>query len=185
MVFKLFSRKKPQPPREPDPLAAYDAFIEDLERQGSEIRKHAAALLTVRGELTRAAQRYEQRLGEIGARKGVAQVRSDAKAAATMDRDRAETQRLLESTRESLAKVEEDAQLLMEAAQDVTAQVTELKAERTSAHARLSAGTVVTEALRARKERFDRVLALDAARDEIERAHALADIYREEREGER
>jgi hypothetical protein len=30
-------------------------------------------------------------------------------------------------------------------------------------------------------ERFEKVLAVDAARDEVERAHALADIYREER----
>ena len=37
--------------------------------------------------------------------------------------------------------------------------------------------------LREQVERFEKVLAVDAARDEIERAHALADIYREERDG--
>jgi hypothetical protein len=40
--------------------------------------------------------------------------------------------------------------------------------------------------MRERVDRIEKVLALDAARDEIERAHALADIYREERgEGEK
>src|SRR4051812_22783155 len=120
MAFKLFSRKK-QPPAEPkDPLLAFDAFIEDLDRQGAELRKSAAALLTVRGELNRSLERYEKRLVEVDGRKATAHQRSDARAGATMDRDRAETVKLIESTRESLAKVETDAQLLMEATRELT-----------------------------------------------------------------
>ena len=182
MAFKLFSRKK-QPPAEPkDPLVAFDAFIEDLDRQGAEIRRSAAALLTVRGGVNRSLARYEKRLVEVDARQGTAQQRGDAKADALLGRDRSDTVKLLESTRESLAKVEADAQLLMEATRELTDRAAELRTERASAHARLSAGLVVTQALRDRSEKISRALALDAARDEIERAHALADIYREERD---
>jgi hypothetical protein len=40
--------------------------------------------------------------------------------------------------------------------------------------------------MRERVARFEQALVVDAARDEVERAHALADIYREElREQER
>jgi hypothetical protein len=45
----------------------------------------------------------------------------------------------------------------------------------------LAVGGAISTALREQVERFDKLLAVDAARDEIERAHALADIYREER----
>jgi phage shock protein A len=182
MVFKLFSRKKQPPRAEPDPLTAYDAFIEDLDRQGAEIRKSAAALIAMRGELNRSAERYQKRLLEVDSRKAVAHERNDHKALSTLERDQSEAQRLLESTRESLVKVEADAQLLVEASQELTTRAAELRAERTSAQARLSAGLSVTQALRDRSERISRALALDAARDEIERAHALADIYREERD---
>jgi len=182
MAFKFFSRKKKPEPAPADPLVAFDAFIEDLERQAAEIRKSAAALLAVRGELNRSLERYEKRRGEIASRKAVAEERNDPKALSTLERDQLETQRLIEATRESLAKVETDAQLLGEASQDYNQRAAELKTERQSAHARLSAGLKVTEALRDRSERIRRMLALDAARDEIERAHALADIYREERD---
>jgi len=182
MAFKFFSRKpKPAPPPA-DPLAAFDAFIEDLERQAAEIRKSAAALISLRGELIRSCERYEKRIAEIASRKQVAEQRNDPKALSMLERDHDEALRLISVTRESLVKVESDALLLGEASQDYNQRATELKAERQSAHARLSAGLKVTEALRDRSERIRRTLALDAARDEIERAHALADIYREERD---
>jgi hypothetical protein len=43
----------------------------------------------------------------------------------------------------------------------------------------------VSTALRQQVEQFDRVLALDAARDEVERARALADVYRDDADKKR
>jgi len=63
-VFGFLKRKKKV--AEPkDPLAVYDGFIESLERQGAEVRKSAATLLALRGDLTRDAQKYEARGKEL------------------------------------------------------------------------------------------------------------------------
>jgi phage shock protein A len=182
MLLRFWKKKEDKKPT--DPLAAFDQLIEDLERQGAEVRKSAATLLALKGDLGRGVERYTRRLEEIASRQGVAQSRGDAKAVAVLERDRAQAQTLLESTRESLDRAEQDSKLLLEAANDLGARVTELRMERESAHARLAAGGLVSSALRERVERFEKVLAVDAARDEVERAHALADIYREERGGQ-
>lgn len=181
MAFNFFRRKKPKLAAEPDPIAAYDGYLEELERQGAELRKSAATLLTLRSELTRAVERYKSRLDELAQRLKIADERHDAKASGVLERDRLEAWKLLASTEESLARAEADGQLLMEAARENADRSAELKAERTSARARLAAGLVVTDAMRQRSERIGKLLALDAARDEVERAHQLAEIYREEK----
>lgn len=180
MVFGFWKRKKKE--EEPaDPLAVFDQLIEDLERQGAEIRKSAATLLALKGDLSRSVERYSRRLEDIASRKEVAASRGDSKSEAVLERDRAQAQALMESSRESLERAEQDSKLLLEAANDVAARVLELRTERESASARLTAGGMVTQALREQVARVEKVMALDAARDEIERAHALAEIYREER----
>ncbi len=179
-------RKKQKPQQKPgkpvDPLAAFDQLIEDLERQGAEVRKSAATLLALKGDLTRSEERYVQRLAELDRRRTQAESQGEAKIAGVLERDRLQAEQLLASTRESLAKAESDSQLLLEAAADIGGQVAELRTERESASARLAVGSLVSEALRERVERFEKVLAVDAARDAVERAHALADIYREEQD---
>ncbi len=179
MLFGWFRRKDKKKKPE-DPLAAFDQLIEDLERQAAEVRKSAATLLALKGELTRSVDRYSRRQAEISERLAVAEARGDGKSAAVLERDREQTETLLESTREALDRSEEDARLLLEAAHELGARVTELRTERQSASARLVAGGLVVGAMRERADRIQQALALDAARDEIERAHALADIYREE-----
>ncbi len=180
MLFDWLRKKKPE--KKPvDPLAAFDQLIEDLERQGAEVRKSAATLLALKGDLTRSAERYVKRLEDIARRRAIADEQGDTKIATTLERDRAQTESLLRTTRESLNRAEQDSKLLLEAAADVGDRVAELRAERESASARLAVGGLVSAALREQVERFDKVLAVDAARDEIERAHALAEIYREER----
>lgn len=179
MLFGFWKKKEAKKPV--DPLAAFDQLIEDLERQGAEIRKSAATLLALKGDLGRSVERYTRRIDELTSRAEVALSRGDAKSVGVLERDRLQAQTLLASTRESLDRAEQDARLLLEAANDLGARVTELRMERESAHARLAAGGLVSQALRERVERFEKVLAVDAARDEVERAHALADIYREER----
>ena len=183
-MFFDWLRKKTskKPARAVDPLAAFDQLIEDLERQGAEVRKSAATLLALKGELSRSQERYARRLEELARRKAVADTQGDTKIAQTLARDRVQAESLLNTTRESLLRAEQDGQLLLEAAADLGHRVAELRAERESASARLAVGGLVSNALRERVVRFEKVLAVDAARDEIERAHALAEIYREERE---
>jgi phage shock protein A len=180
MVFGFWKKKKVEK-KPADPLAVFDQLIEDLERQGAEIRKSAATLLALKGDLTRSVERYSRRLEELASRKAVAASRGDAKSETVLERDRGQAQALLDSTREALERAEQDSRLLMEAAGDVAARALELRTERESASARLTVGGLVTQGLREKVDRVERVLALDAARDEVERAHALAEIYREER----
>jgi phage shock protein A len=182
-MFFDWLRKKTQKQRSRgvDPLAAFDQLIEDLERQGAEVRKSAATLLALKGELSRTQERYARRLEEFARRKALADTQGDTKISQTLERDRLEAVALLNTTRESLQRAEQDGRLLLEAGADLGRRAAELRAERESASARLAVGGLVSTALREQVERFEKVLAVDAARDEIERAHALADIYREER----
>ncbi len=178
-MFGFFKRKK-KSPTPSDPLAVYDGFIEALERQGAEVRKSAATLLALRADLTRDAEKYATRSKELTARLGTAEAKADARAVKTLRRDLEEAMHLREQSEKALVLANEDAQLLLEAAADTASRVAELKSERQSARARLASGLVVSAALRQRVEEFNKVVALDAARDEVERAHALADVYRED-----
>jgi phage shock protein A len=176
-VFGLF-KKKAAPAKPTDPLGVFDAVIASLERQGAEVRKSAATLLALRSELTRDQEKYETRLNNT--RQRLDRASGDAKAAKTLARDVEEAQQLLNTTKEAHAQAEANAKLLMEAAEDLSRQLAELREERQSARARLSAGVMVSEALKTQVANFDRVLKLDQARDEVEKAHALAELYRED-----
>jgi chromosome segregation ATPase len=181
MIFGFWRKKKKEQKKPADPLAAFDQLIEDLERQASEVRKSAATLLALKGELTRSAERYTRKLADMAERYKTAEASADIKAMQVFHRDQQQTEALLKSTREALERAEQDSKLLLEAANEVGERVTELRTERQSASARLMAGNLVTGAMIEKVERVDKVLAVHAARDEIERAHQLAEIYREER----
>ena len=173
-----FLKKKPVTPKATDPLAVFDAVIASLDRQGSEVRKSAATLLALRSELLRDEKKYEARVATTKDRLSAAL--GEPKAEKTLRRDVTEAQRLLERTREAYAQAEANAKLLMEAAEDLSRQLSELQEERQSARARLSAGVMVSDALKTQVANFDRVMKLDRARDEVEKAHALAELYRED-----
>ncbi len=162
-------------------LAAYDRFLEDLERQGAQIRKSAATLVALRSELRRDDDRYGRVIQDLDQRLVLARNRKDVPAEAVLRRDRREAEAAQTSTREALARAEEDATALLAAGADLSKRIAELKRERASARARLAVGHAVTNALRERYERFEQVMALEAARDEVEKAQALAQIYREDR----
>ena len=104
----------------------------------------------------------------------------DAKIEKILKRDLKEAEALAQSTREAHAQAETNAKLLMEAAEELSRQLADLQGERQSARARLSAGVMVSDALKAQVANFDRVMKLDRARDEVEKAHALAELYRED-----
>jgi hypothetical protein len=74
-----------------------------------------------------------------------------------------------------------DVTALKEAAGRVAEQVERLQAERDLARARFTASSALAaEAQRSRADRVRRLVAVDAARDEVERAHALAEVWRED-----
>lgn len=179
-MFEFLKRKK-KAVLPADPLAAFDGVLESLERQGAEVRRAAATLLSLRGELTRDQKKYEARLVELDRRLVDASIAPGAeRVLATLRRDRGEAERLLGKTGEALAIAQTNATLLLQTAEGLTREVAELREERLSARARLTAGVEVSAALKTKAAEFDRFMTLDAARDEIERAHALAELYRDD-----
>lgn len=175
----LWKRKAP-PRKDVDPLEAFDQMIASLERQGAEVRKSAATLLALRGELVRERDKLQKRLAGLDDRRAKAD--GDEVVERTLLRDETEAKRALAKAEDSCTQAERDGKLLMETAETLTAQLAELKEERIAARTRLSAGLMVSDALKARVANFDKAMKLDAARDEVERAHALAELYREESE---
>jgi hypothetical protein len=173
-LFGFLRRKRERPK---DPLAAFDALLEQLERQASQVRKSAAALLTARSELVRIRERQDGQLEDLRARLGAV---SDAKATEILTRDR----QLLESTaaesERALHKASADAEILLELAKELGDQSAALQKERASARVQLEAERAFSAAIAQKSARIERLLAVDAARDEIERAHALAQIVRED-----
>lgn len=163
-----------------DPIAAYDGLLEDLERQAGQTRRSAATLLCLRGELERDLERQRRLVAETRGRLGAARSQNDARAVSVLVRDVRLAQERLDAAEGALHSAQDDARLLLTAAQELSEQIDELKTERSSAVARLRAGREVSAAMRQTSEKLQRLLALDAARDEVERAHALAEIYREE-----
>lgn len=172
MVFGFFKKKRAAPV---DPLAAFDEMISSLERQGAAARRSAATLLSLRAELRRDEEKFSHRLEELAGKRS-----DDPRVADVLRRDRGDAQRMLARTREALQEAERDATLLMEAAEHLSRQLAGLKEERQGARARLSGGLQVSAALQAQHADFERVMKLDAARDEVEKAHALAEIYRDD-----
>jgi hypothetical protein len=183
VVFEfLRRRKKPSPPPEGDPLAAFDGMLASLDRQSAQLRRSAATLLTLRAGLARDRLRYQEQLTELPRRLAVAAAQGDALAERTLSRDEDQVRARLVATEEALAHAEGNARLLLAAAEELADQRAALETERVSARVRLSTGVVVSEALRQRAAEFDRLMKLDAARDEVERAQALAELYREDLE---
>lgn len=177
MVFG-FWRKKKEPAREP--LAAYDDLIAELERQAGALRRSAATLLSLKADLERDLERAAQKLADLSGRRSTALEGRDARSAQVLEQDLAQASAQAEAGRAALASANDDAQLLLEAASELAGRIAELQTERLGAQARLKVGELTTRALRERAEKVDKLLALDAARDELERAHALAELYRED-----
>ena len=164
----------------PDPLTAYDQVLGALEQEGARVRRGAAALLALQGELRRSAERAAAQARELEARADDAQRRGDERAAAVLRADRTRSQEEGRAAQAGLARVEADAEVLVAVARSVDERAGALRREREEAALRLRAGALVQDALQLQGERFEHRVALEAARDEVERAHALAELYREE-----
>jgi hypothetical protein len=175
-MFGFFRRKKPAPP---DPLAAFDAALEDLQREGATLRRSAATLLALRGELTRTLEKQRAQRASLSARLAEAIERGDGQVAQALQRDLGHLDAQIAANTDAQTKAEADSATLTETGLLLQQRQSDLEAERAGAQARLALGHVIEAALVA-PQRSERLIALDAARDEIERAHALAEIYREE-----
>jgi len=180
MAFRWFRRRPPPPP---DPIAAYDDLVTDLAGEAAELRRAAATLLTVRARLGREVSGAGELARVLRDRADRARAGDDARTAEVLDADARREDDRATALREELARTETDVARLEEAARRVAGQVDRLRSERDLAAARLTAGSALAaEAQRSRADRVRRLVAVDAARDEVERAHALAEVWREDRE---
>jgi phage shock protein A len=181
MAFRWFRRR---PPPAPDPIAAYDDLVSDLSGEAAELRRAAVTLLTVRSRLGRELAGTEEVGRALRGRADRARATGDSRSADVLSTDAEREERRATSLREELVRTDSDVAQLEEAARRVAGQVDQLRSERELAAARLTAGTALAaEAMRSRADRIRRLVAVDAARDEIERAHALAEVWREDRDG--
>jgi len=162
-----------------DPVKAYDRRLDTLTARAAELRRSAATLLAARGEIDRAlkaAQAAEEqartRLAQALGRPAVAKVlESDLKLA----QDR---QKPLADERE---RIDAEAKNLAETVSKVEAEAESLRREREAVMARLAASRSVAEASsKVLSDSFSEMTALEKAREEVERAHALADLARED-----
>jgi phage shock protein A len=182
MLSRLLRRLKSLRARGPpaDPLAAYDALLEDLRRQSARLREAAATLLSTRARLEREIDRQRGNAQEMSERARSASAVGDGASERLLLSDAEMAERDAQALEESLARTASDAGELIQHAGELAKQIRELERERQLAAASLHASNALTTALRARVDRIDSLLAVERARDEVERAHALAQIYREE-----
>ena len=139
-MFGLFRRRRrprASAPTPRDPIAAFDALIEQLDRQGSEVRRSAAALLASRGELQRRQERAARQREELERRLQTAAARGDAKSEAVLRRDLASLEKSDQATGTALDKVAADTEVLLELSRDLTEQSASLRDERLGARARV------------------------------------------------
>jgi phage shock protein A len=179
MALRWFRRRSAPAP---DPIAAYDDLVSDLSAEAADLRRAAATLLAVRARLGRELSGIEQVGRTLRERADRARGGGDHRSLDVLTADADREERRASALRAELARTDSDVEQLEEAARRVAGQVDQLRSERDLAAARLTAGTALAaEAQRSRSDRISRLVAVDAARDEIERAHALAEVWREDR----
>jgi len=178
VVFGLFGKKKRQEPA--DPLLGFDAALESVRRQAAQARQSAATLLALRGELQRDLTAFQGKAEAL--RRRLLAAGGDAKATRTLNADLAEVTAREVDAAKALSAATTDGEVLLEVAGKLSRQLRELEDERRSAQRRLKASAAVTAALARQVQAFSEVMALDEARSEVERAHALAELYRDDAE---
>jgi SMC interacting uncharacterized protein involved in chromosome segregation len=162
------------------PVEAFDLRIDTLGARAAALRKSAATLLTVRRDLDRKLDALGKHLEAARGQRDRALRERDGEAAAVLATDQARFERDHTYLLEQKAKVSTDAEALTEAVKAVEAEAEALRRERDGARVQLEAAHVVVQTRTAVDDRVDQLMQLDAARDEVERAHALAEIYRED-----
>lgn len=163
-----------------DPLAAFDRRIDALAARAAELRRSAATLLSTKGEMTRAQSAARRRAAQVAARAGAAGRAGDDRSAVVLEGDARAAEAEAAGFDRELARVDDDARALAEGTRRIEEELSTLRQERAGAEARLVASTALSGAGRAMAERGHELTALDAARDEVEKAKALAEVYRED-----
>src|SRR5690349_13663367 len=166
MASFWFFRRRPRA-QEESPLAVFDRLIEDLERRSALLRKSAVALLALRGELTRELEDGRRRKMELEHRQEEAVHAGDGRAEAVLVEDVARLSQTEAAATASLARTEADAELLTEAAKEMAERLRQLRAERSNAKVRASLAEEASVALAAQAEKFEHILSLENARDEL------------------
>jgi phage shock protein A len=163
-----------------DPVRAFEQRIDALAARAGALRKSAATLLTVRRDLDRQLESTAKNVETAKANQAKATESGDAQAAEVLGADRERFERDREHLQAQRDKVATDATALTEAVRGIEGDLEQLRRERDSARVQLAASNVLARSRPALEDRVDELLQLDAARDEVERAHALAEIYKED-----
>ena len=79
-MFGFFKKKAKVPVAPADPLEAFDAVVQSMERQGEELRRSAATLLALKAQFARDEVKYRAQQKELEARIEEAGQLGEAKA---------------------------------------------------------------------------------------------------------
>jgi phage shock protein A len=169
---------------EDDPVKAYDQRLDSLQARATELRRSAATLLAARGELDRSIGAAQEQ--ESQARERLVKAAFKPDVAAVLQADVTRAQERARALSEERGRLEDEAGVLAETVGNIEAEAETLRRERASAQARWTASrTVAAASTRVLVDSLGEMSALDRARDEIERAHALAQICREDLEAKK
>ncbi|MBI5548261.1 MAG: hypothetical protein HY901_30645 [Deltaproteobacteria bacterium] len=178
MGFKDWVRRllgRPSPPE--DPLAVFDRRLATMASRGSDLRRAAATLLAARAEVDRALEAARAQVQAASARLQSEQGRPEIAEVLAHDRTLAsDREQALEAQRSTIAA---DAEGLTEVIKRLESEAELLRRERTAAAAQLAAGRALSASAVIAEDPRE-VLALERAREDVERAHALAQICRED-----
>jgi phage shock protein A len=164
-----------------DPLLrVFDERVDELERRAAELRLSAATLLATRGDLERGKLAADARAAQCRTRSDQAKKSEDAHGQAVLVADAEAATTEAEGFAKQMMQVDEDARAITETVRKLESELASLRQERAGAEARLTAAAAVTGASRALAEKAYQIRELDEARDGVEKAKALADVYRED-----
>ena len=171
-------------PEDEDPVAAFDRRLQTLAERAGEMRKSAATLLAARGELDRGIEAARE--AEKHARARIVDAAGKPDVAAVLEADAERAAKRAESLAKDRERFDGEAAALAESVAKVEEEAEVLRRERAAAQARWTASRTVAQASsRAIENNFGEMAALERARDEVERAHALAEVCREDLERQR
>lgn len=163
-----------------DPLTAFEVAIERSEARAAQVRKAAAVLVSLQAELAAQREAVREETAELVRRREAAAREGDAAAVELLRADLRRAAERGEALARAVDRARADAEQLKAAARRLTVEVGQLRAERDSARLRLASGEAISAALhKSASQQLETSLRLDDARSEVERAHALAELYRE------
>jgi chromosome segregation ATPase len=175
-IKERFAKPKPV---DDDPVKAYDRRLDTLTARAADLRRSAATLLAARGEVDRALKAAQA--GEEQARARLAQAQGRPDVVKVLEGDLALAQDRQKPLSDERERIDAEAKNLAETVGKVESEAEALRRERDAVAARLAASRSMTEASsRVLSDNFSEMTALERAREEVERAHALADLARED-----